>query len=283
MSGNDRPPELLFPKTLTEALNMRAAYPSSIIYAGGTFLLKKYRNGGWPDVPYIIYIGKLKELNYITRTERYIEFGALAPINRILQIGKNLLPEAFFRALSGIGTKPVRNMATIGGNICVPSRRMSLFPVLLLMDAKLELRKSGKSRWISVQKFIDTKGAPGIDEEEILTRIRLPFGSWTNQVFLALGKGRLPPKEELLFCGLCNVEKRSITDFRFAFGKNGPSVFRNMEIESAFSGASIPLHQKTLSIIDSALENNDTYKSRFTLFQQLRIKKILYWFMQTLQ
>lgn len=280
---NVRIPEPLIPKNLNELLSLKSTYPSSILLAGGTYLLRHYRYRTWPGTPYLIYIGDVKELNYISRTERFIELGAGASINRILQTGKNVLPKALNQALSGIGTIAVKNMATIGGNLCVSDRRMTLFPVLLQMDVKIELRKHGKSRWIPIQKFINNDGIPEIAEEEIVSRLRIPFNNWNNQVFISMGKGTLPANEELTFCGLCNTEKGMITDLRLAFGTSGTALFKNIEIESTFNGSTIPIPEKKYEIIDEILKDNNYMNTRFTIFQNKRIRKIIIRFLKSIQ
>ncbi len=283
MPENARTPEPLAPKNLNELLSLRNNYPGSVIYAGGTYLLRHYSRIPWPQTNFLIYLGNVKELDYITRTERYIEFGACASFSRILQTCKNVIPTALYQAMNDIGTSAVKNMATIGGNLCVPERRMSLFPVLLLMDVKIELRKQGKNRWVSVKKFIESEGRPDIQDDEILTRLRLPFNRWKYQIYLSLGKGLLPPEEEMIFCGLADIDKNLITDLRISFGTAGTAVFRNLEIESGFIGSTVPLPEKKLEMIDEILGNSEMLETQFTPFQKKRIKSIMLWYLQSIE
>lgn len=283
MPEKDRIPEPLVPKNLNELLSLRNNYPGSVIYAGGTYLLRHYRHRPWPDTNFLIYLGNIRELDYITRTERYIEFGSCASFSRILQTCKNVIPTAFYQAMNDIGTTAVKNMATIGGNLCVAERRMSLFPVLLLMDVRIELRKHGKNRWTTIQKFIENEGQPDIKDDEILTRIRLPFNNWKYQIYLSLGKGLLPPEEEMIFSGLADIDKNIITDLRMSFGTAGTAVFRNLEIEAGFIGSSLPLTEKKLEMIDEILENSEMLETRFTPFQKKRIRSIILWYLQSIE
>ena len=282
MPENDKIPEPLIPKNLNELLSIKNTDPSSLLYAGGTYLLRHYKYRSWPKVHYLVYLGNVKELNYITRTERHIEFGACATFSRILQTGKNVLPEALYHAMNDIGTLAVKNQATIAGNICVPSRRMTLFPVLLQMDVKIEIRKQGKSRWVPIQKFIRHDGFPDIEPDETVTKIRIPFNNWNKQVYFSLGKGMVPPEEELIFCGLCNLEKGLITDLRMSFGSIGQFVFKNSEVESTFIGETVPLPERKLEQISEILHESEQLQTRFSPFQQLRIKRTINWFLQSL-
>ena len=283
MQENVRTPEPLAPKNLNELLSLRNNYPGSVIYAGGTYLLRHYSQRPWPETNFLIYLGNVKELDYITRTERYIEFGSCASFSRILQTCKNVIPRALYQAMNDIGTSAVKNMATIGGNLCVPERRMSLFTVLLLMDVRIELRKQGKNRWVTIQKFIDPEGRPDIQDDEILTRIRLPFNSWKYQIYLSLGKGLLPPEEEMIFCGLADIDKNLMTDLRISFGTAGTAVFRNLEIESGFAGSTLPLSEKKMEMIDEILENSELFETLFTAFQKKRIRNIILWYLQSIE
>lgn len=282
MLENVRIPEPLIPKNINELLSIKNTDPYSMLYAGGTWLLRHYKYRSWPNVHYVVYLGNVRELDYITRTERYIEFGACATLARILQTGKNVLPAALYQAMNDIGSSAVRNQATIGGNLCVPERRMTLFPVLLQMDVRIEIRKHGKSRWVPVQKFITHEGLPDIESDEIVTRIRIPFNNWNRQVYFSLGKGIVPAGEELNFCGLCNLEKGLITDLRMSFGSTGQFVFRNSEIESSFVGETVPLQARKLDVISEILHENELLENHFSAFQKQQIRRIMNWFLQSL-
>ena len=69
-----------------------------------------------------------------------MEIGAAVPISRLLRTGRHVMPKALFTAPINIGGPALRNQATLGGNLCSPEHRLSTYPVLLLLDVRLELR-----------------------------------------------------------------------------------------------------------------------------------------------
>ena len=143
MTRNIRSPLVYYPKTINELLNLYKSMPESTLYAGGTGILYG-QNSKYPDFPGgIIFLSRIEELSAIRRSEGYLEIGACAKLNRILGIGEHVLKPALYNALKSIGTCEIRNLATIGGNLCSRSRRKTLYPLLTLLDTRLELRKQG--------------------------------------------------------------------------------------------------------------------------------------------
>ena len=60
----------------------------------------------------------IEELNQIDKHERYIDLGAAVQLSAIEDLGEANLPKIFYEAITTIANKNVRNIATIGGNIC---------------------------------------------------------------------------------------------------------------------------------------------------------------------
>ena len=89
----------------------------------------------------MLSIFSLKELSEITRTENYIEAGSAVTLGRLLSQGKSKLPEVLNKALLSIATPQLRNLATLGGNICTNPIKGTLYAPLLALDAKLVFQK----------------------------------------------------------------------------------------------------------------------------------------------
>ena len=125
---------VFYPSTLNELLNIKNQNPEATIWAGGTGLMGKQKRK-IPALPSsIIQISRISELKKIRRTERFLEIGAVASINRILNVGQHVLPHALAQAMRLIKPSAIRNTATLGGHLCMPDVRLNLFSVLLLMD-----------------------------------------------------------------------------------------------------------------------------------------------------
>ncbi len=209
--------------------------------------------------------------------------GSAVPISRILDIGANVLPRVMHLALSELGTPAIRNRATLGGNICIRERRMSAFPVYLLLDIQLELKRAGTTRWIPLSRFAPGGGKIDLQRSEVLTRIRIPFAAWDFEVYRRINRETSDSADFLSFCGLARTEKNVIQDIRIAYGTAGSEVIRSREIENELVGRKLPIGKRELGpimeILDAALA---LAADALTSFKRERIRSLLGWFLAEL-
>lgn len=274
---------IFYPSSLNELLNIKNRNPDAVIWAGGTGIMgKQYKK--FPTLPgTIIQISRVAELKKIRRTERFLEIGAGASINRILNIGQHVLPKALAKAMRLIRPSTTRNMATIGGHLCMPDFRLNLFSVMILMDVSLELKKSGGTRWIQINRFFNKNGEIQLKNNEILTRIRIPFGNWNRELYKKDGNPFFDTGKAISFCILADIQKGIINDYRMAIGNSGKHTVRNIELESFFIGKKLPLNSKDILIIT---ENHEEWLKNLTLeltpFQRDRAIRFIKWILKEL-
>lgn len=271
------------PTNLTELLSLHGKLPSSLIYNGGTHILREQPRKYLTLPANVINIHRVQELGKISRTERYLDIGAAVPIARILTVGSNVIPPVLGTALSTIGTPAIRNRATLGGNLCIPDRRMSTFSVYLLLDMQVELRKSGSTRWMPLNRFAAADRKIDLQRGEVLTKVRIPFAAWDFQVFKRIDREPQKPESFLSFCGLARVQRDVITDIRMAYVTSGTSVIRSREIETELVGRRVPLAGRELASIHEIMENLlDSREEPLSAFQRRRIRSIYAWFLNKL-
>jgi CO/xanthine dehydrogenase FAD-binding subunit len=281
MTKKYRSPLVYYPKTTNELLSLYKSMPESMIYAGGTGILSS-RNTKYQRLsPNVIFLKRIEELSLIRRSEGYLEIGSCARLNRILGIGEHVLKPALYSAIRNIATREVRNLATIGGNICTPSRSKSLIPLLSLLDTRLELRKHGSSRWINIKKFM----APdeGLHTAEILTRIRIPFNNFNHQMYIISEDVKSDYSGAMTFACLASVQKEVITSLRFSAGFGEQSIFRARDFEEALAGRKLPMYAITgdpvFNRLTTAIKNQSDNMSPF---HQRQIEGLFLTFMHNL-
>ncbi|RKX79490.1 MAG: molybdopterin dehydrogenase [Spirochaetes bacterium] len=276
MIEKSKSPHTYSPENLGDLLSLYKSMPDALVYGGGTYILKNQKREFLSLPENVIYLKRVEELNRISRTERFLEIGSSISINRVLSIGKHILPAALYNCLLGVGTPGIRNLATLGGNICVRDRRMDTFPLLHLLDARVELRKAGGSRWIQINRLFDSEGKASLQPGEILTRIRIPFDEWNVQVYHKLGSRAREGETTLSFCGLAKTQKGVINDIRIAYGCLGKQILRNREIEAELSGLKVPINIKdTASAMELLKENMDKIGIAISNFQKKRAVSFL--------
>ncbi len=212
------------------------------VFAGATLCKKCLRGTKIELPPASIFIGNIAELKEITKTERYIEFGSAVTINQILEIGKNRIPQFLYDAASSIASHNVGNIATIGGNICNPTNKMSLYSPLLALDATLELRSISETKHITLSKFT------GVPQGFFLTKIRVPVDHWHTSSYIKLGAPYEQDEKSASFTFLADSSKgSSLDDLRIAFA--GTIAFRSRELENTLIGARLPLNEKECTLL----------------------------------
>ncbi|MGI6630578.1 MAG: FAD binding domain-containing protein [Bacillota bacterium] len=182
--------------SLADALRILDGRNNAHLLAGGTDVLLKIRHRQLrPRL--LVSINRLEELRYIKSDNEYIRIGAGIKINELLE-NELLLKTSplLIRAAGGIGSPEVRNMATIGGNICsagancgtcgypgcttlsgggvIPCRYASsadLIPPLLAMKAKLLLVSNNGERSLDLDDFVLGNRKTGIERGEILKEV----------------------------------------------------------------------------------------------------------------
>jgi CO/xanthine dehydrogenase FAD-binding subunit len=176
----------------------------------------------------------MEDIRSIERHERYIDYGSAVTLSEILDEGKRRLSPVFYDAVESIATPFVRNLATIGGNICLPPPvRGTLFPVLLAMKAKLRFQGVNTETLVDMEKFDQVP--PG----SYLTKIRIPVEEWDIQILRNLGARGKPGREKAVFVFLARVQRDTLSDLRIAYCSH--SVCRSRELENQLIGGRLPI------------------------------------------
>ena len=129
--------EAFAPKSKEEALRFLND-KKCIILAGSTDLMVKRKK--WSGcLPYfdsdVIFIRHLKELKNIKIDEKYLSIGAACTLTELEE--NILMPKYFKEVILSIASPAIRNVATIGGNICNASPAGDILPLLYALDAIL--------------------------------------------------------------------------------------------------------------------------------------------------
>lgn len=165
----------LEPKTTEEACSLLSKYKGRAkVIAGGTDLLPAMRTREITPA-YIINIRSIPNLDYIHYTDAEgLKIGALITLRDIASspIIREKFPMVADAALK-IGTPQVRNMGTIGGNICNASPSADLAPSLLVLEARLKLISAGGERVTHIADFFVGPFKTVVREDELLIEIQI--------------------------------------------------------------------------------------------------------------
>jgi len=241
------PSQVFFPANFQELFSSWKSFPDAVPYAGG---IEFIRNQGSviPVLPKtIISLDKLEELKRVRRTERYLEIGAMVKLNQIINLGR-VVPEVFMRCLEGIASPQLRNLATIGGNLCSTLTRLDCAAVMTALEAQFELRTAQTVRWVPVSHFLLPSGPPLLSPQELLTRIRIPLEPWTFTYYNKQHVGSSRRGDAILF--IIKNEKNILTGIRVVY--SGQITLRQRNSENILEGKRLPLDRRdAAAFIDS--------------------------------
>ena len=239
--------QVLRPASFSELFSLWNRIPGAVPFAGGTALVRGANDSGavrgvfreQPELPSeILSLEKIPDLHSITRTERYLEIGAMVRLSEIIALGK-IVPGAFSQTLQGISGPLVRNLATIGGNICTGGDTIA---PLCALDAVYELRNAEGSRWISSLRFSSVPN--GLQKGEILTRIRVPLEEWNYIVYRKFHSSDSGGEGGVLIL-VVHIQKNVLTKIQAVFAENTGSVLlRNKDSELILEGKALPLDKR---------------------------------------
>lgn len=234
--------EFLEPQSLQEAIAMaKAKGKSARFIAGGTDLIIQARKSStWPET--IINLQRLKGIGEIASRNREFTLGALVTHRQIES------DERFLGALMAlresacvVGGHQVRNVATVGGNICNASPAADLVPILLCLNADLTLVGASGSRAMPLSEFIEGPRKTARASNEVLTEIGFtsPASSF-GSAFLKAGRRRAMEISIVAMAGIvCKSTNGTMKDVRLAMGAAGPKAIRLTEVETFLEGKAI--------------------------------------------
>jgi CO/xanthine dehydrogenase FAD-binding subunit len=226
------------PTSYSELFSAWNRYPHAVLSAGGTALIRGQGRQILELPSIIISLEKIEEIHRISRSERFIELGAMAKLSQILNLGK-IVPLALRRCLEGIAGLQLRNLATIGGNLCLPERRLDSSAALTALEAQYELRTAQSVRWISASRFSSMPGPTALNPQELLTRIRVPLDNWD---YTAYKKFHGLESQNKLVVFLAKTQKNVLSDIRIIYKTE--TIWRDKDSESIVIGKNLPINKK---------------------------------------
>jgi carbon-monoxide dehydrogenase medium subunit len=224
------------PESLEEAFRLKKTIPDSVYISGGTELMVRI-NKKELHPRALISLRSIPDLCDV-ENDKKIRIGAMTSISDIKK--NSLLYEKYpilFQAAKELGGVQIRNVATIGGNLCNGSPAADMAPPLLVLEAKVRLQNDQKSRELPLENFFLGPGETSLFHGEILTDILLePPKKNTKTIFLKKGRTRMDLAVASVAV-LIRTEGDRCLSARVAVGSAAPTPLRLFEVEALLEGA----------------------------------------------
>ncbi len=181
------------PQSLEEAWDLGKKFQEARYIAGGTDLMVQVKNRELkPSVSALISLRSIPGLSGIEIGEK-TRIGAITTIADLIshpELGR-IFP-VLAQAAKRIGSPQVRNVGTIGGNLCNCSPCADTALALLVLDARAVLRNSEGMRKIPLNEFFIGPGESCLASGEVLTELLLdrPAPN-TRAIFMKKGRVKM--------------------------------------------------------------------------------------------
>ena len=236
------------PASLEEAIDLLVRHGDAARpLAGGTALLVDM-NIGHIRPTHLVSLTEVTELDQVrtnggpsTRSGRGWTIGALTTLSTIEDYPGFLAGPtiALVEATHVLGGRQIRNVATVGGNICHASPGADMVPPLLCLDAELRLVGPDGERTTPLDGFLVGPDRTAIKRAEVLAEVRIPTPpARSGSTFLKV------MRRHAMDCSIVAVAVRitlakdgeTCAEARIAVGAAAPVPFRAREAESRLEG-----------------------------------------------
>lgn len=161
----------LQPSSLAEALEARSEHPEAVVLAGGTDVFVDV-NFGRLHPTAVIDVGRVRELTGVAADDGNVRVGAGTTYTQMRGALAVDAP-ALVIAARTVGSPPIRNRGTIGGNLGSASPAGDCHPPLLAAGSVVELSSPHGSRMVPIEEFFVGPKKSVLGEDELIVAVHI--------------------------------------------------------------------------------------------------------------
>lgn len=228
-----------------DAIRALTRDPEAVVISGGSDVLIKIREGKLAGCS-LISIHGLSELEGVYRDESdgAIVIGPATSFSHVTndEIIQKYMP-MLGEAVDQVGGPQIRNIGTIGGNVCNGVTSADSASTLFTFNAVLELTGPNGKRQVPIAEFYAGPGRTVRAHDELLTAIRIAkrdYEGFTGHYIKYAQRNAMDIAT--LGCAAnvrLNASRDTIEEFRLAFGVAAPTPVRCPKAEAAATGQKI--------------------------------------------
>jgi aerobic carbon-monoxide dehydrogenase medium subunit len=224
------------PATVQEALEALRSREGAAPLAGGQSLVNVLKNRV-ASVELLVDISGLEELRSIATDNGAIEVGACVTYDEI--DGSPEIREAhpiLSRVAAHIEDQQIRNRGTIGGNCCLSDPTNNLPPLLIALDATMNVQSSSGIREVPADEFFKGYFMTAVERGEILRSISIP--ALTPNSGVGYNTLNVASDSKAIVRAAAMVQANGeIVDARVVLAVVGPVPIRHRPMEDALRGS----------------------------------------------
>jgi CO/xanthine dehydrogenase FAD-binding subunit len=209
--------DVLTPRSLDEALRLKAELPGAVPIEGGTDVMVELNfDRARPSA--LLNLNEVGELKGWSREDGTLRLGASLTYDEAMEAPLAEELPALAEASRTVGSPQIRNRGTIGGNLGTASPAGDALPPLLIEGAEVELASVRGVRTMPLTEFLVGPKQNALDEDELITAV-LVQPSGAAQTFMKVG-----PRNAMVIavCSLALSADQERGELRASFGSAGP-------------------------------------------------------------
>ncbi|MBA3734097.1 MAG: FAD binding domain-containing protein [Actinobacteria bacterium] len=207
--------DVLTPRSLEEALRLKAERPDAVPIQGGTDVMVELNfDRARPAV--LLNLNEVAELRGWSQADGKVWLGAGLTYSEAMEPKLAEALPALAEASRTVGGPQIRNRGTIGGNLGTASPAGDALPPLLVCGAEVKLASVLGERVVSLEEFLVGPKRNVLAEDELILGVTVDTGDESRQTFMKVG-----PRNAMVIA-VVSLAVRVDGDLRAAFGSAGP-------------------------------------------------------------
>jgi CO/xanthine dehydrogenase FAD-binding subunit len=208
--------DVLTPRTLDEALRMKAERPESVPIQGGTDVMVELNfDRARPHA--LLNLNEVEELRGWSRQDGTVWLGAGLTYTEAMRPPLCEFLPALAEAARTVGGPQIRNRGTIGGNLATASPAGDAIPPLLVSGTEVRLVSTRGERWVPLQEFVTGPKRTDLREDELIAGASVGTGTpESRQTFMKVG-----PRNAMVIA-VVSLALRVDQELQAAFGSASP-------------------------------------------------------------
>jgi CO/xanthine dehydrogenase FAD-binding subunit len=219
------------PGSVDDALDAYASRTDAHLLAGGTDFMVEV-NDGRRRPPAVISLSGVSELRGWEQHDGEVVLGAGLTYTDMERGRLAALVPALAQAARTVGSPPIRNAGTVGGNVGTASPAGDTLPVLAALDAVVTLCGPSGERHLPLREFVIGPKQTAMAAGEIITAVRFPLVEGPQE-FLKVGTRNAMVISVVVVALVVDVANRSV---RCGLGSVAPVPLRAEEAEAWIAG-----------------------------------------------
>lgn len=235
------------PRTLDEALTVLAEQPDATLVAGGTDLVLEITQRD-TRFTHLVDVTRVAELHAVETDGATITIGAAVALSRAQPILEELAP-ATAALWHRYGSVPIRNAATLGGNLATASPIGDSPPVLLALGAEVVVAGPAGVRTIPIDEFFLTYRQTARHDDEVIVAVEILKPDDHDHLSVSkISKRRDDDISSVCAAVNLTIEDEIVTAARIAFGGMAAIPQRAGAAEQALVGQALSEEAVTAAI-----------------------------------